>query len=262
MAGAAAGTGALVRLLLWAAWGLLGCHGDRLYVTLHGGASTAHSKVNNILSFDLTTGHALGPVLLHPPGVPLSMLRGIAVDPDTNRLFVANSNFQDSKVLEFAPCSRHNHSRVFVRELASHRRTPEILHPYGLILGPLPYSSDRKDRGQALYVSSQDTEEVVSFDTTWGSPTLVLHKDLGLTRVRSLTMDPCHNLYVATGEGVAVFDVYSTHRPVRRATLPLRDVIRVYIRQEEWEGTRGSFLVFASSRADDTVHSWAGTCAV
>jgi hypothetical protein len=228
--------------------------GEFLYLTLHGDKHTSthkHASWNNVYAWDLESGAYLGGVL-DTLGLSTHMLRGMAIDP-MHRLYVANAYKGDSRILLFGDCTAKNHTREYVSTLASSENTPELVHPYGLTIGPMAFE---KNMEPALYASSQDTEMVLVFS---------LHAPLsynvvirGLSNVRGIAFDPCHFLYVGSKSGVTVYDVLASTAPVPVHRLNITKVIRVYVRP----GSSPSepFIVFASSKADDSVHSWLGSC--
>jgi hypothetical protein len=122
-----------------------------LLVTFSGeaGKPGVTNPIKNV--YGITVDGSQVPDLLHPAGVSISELRGMAVYG--GYLYVANSHKSDTKILRYM-CTVPSGPFVYADTYATPDTTPGLMHPYQPVF----------DEEGNLFVTSQDTYVVTKFD--------------------------------------------------------------------------------------------------
>eukprot|EP00762_Andalucia_godoyi_P000216 ANDGO_02274.mRNA.1 hypothetical protein len=124
------------------------------YATFRGESDT---PINNVVAFDSSGAIVNSAVLADPPsGITLDELRSLHLDRANDVLYVCNAHKSHSSVLRFGPADQASGIRKFVDVFANLSASdPGLVHPYKIVI--------HQTSGN-VYVSNQDTAEVLCFD--------------------------------------------------------------------------------------------------
>eukprot|EP01089_Gocevia_fonbrunei_P009915 TRINITY_DN2236_c0_g1_i1.p1 TRINITY_DN2236_c0_g1~~TRINITY_DN2236_c0_g1_i1.p1 ORF type:complete len:314 (+),score=54.59 TRINITY_DN2236_c0_g1_i1:3-944(+) len=156
------------------------CLSQSLYISFHGGSS----GINNIYKYS-TSGYYKGTLLTSTAG--LDELRGMAVDPVSNKLYFCNSHETDSFIGVVDQCGG-----AYAQYSSSN-----LAHPYGIAIS---------SSGE-MYVSNQDGAfPITRFNISVSSNGAVFTDASSTTR--GLALDAAGNIYFAS-ETANVIEVFN-----------------------------------------------------
>lgn len=203
------------------------------YVAFSGESST---PINTIYQLSVTDGSVQGEVVSTSLG--FQELRNMTLAPD-GKMYVTNSNKNDSRVLAFDKTNSDGITRNFIGDFVTPAATSGLTHPYFLTFSPAGdlyisvqdtdivlgiYGPDHSHAGHAMPLSSflQDKYKhgkfapgtfIPAYTAKLKPDTSVPAKKGGLTgnktqSVRGIAFGPHHTLYVADegNDRVSIFD--------------------------------------------------------